>query len=312
MSGVTAEIGHLRIGELSRRSGVSPELLRAWERRYRLLHPARSDGGYRLYSEQDERRVALMRAHLERGVSAAQAARLALQGAAPEPAAPGTDRPAAGLTGGDAGALDTPLVDGAAGELRAALDALDESAAHAALDRMLASLSLTAVLGEVVLPFLRELGERWERGEVSVGHEHFASSVLRGRLLGLARGWDGGGGPRTLLACPPGELHDLGLIAFGLALRGHGWRVTYVGTDTPLDTLGDMARELRPAAVVLAATTHRAFDGDRDALRDLAAQAPLWLAGAGATAQLADAAGAQLLDLEPLEAAGRVAAATRR
>jgi MerR family transcriptional regulator, light-induced transcriptional regulator len=202
-------------------------------------------------------------------------------------------------------------VDGAAGELRAALDALDESAAHAALDRMLASLSLTAVLGEVVLPYLHELGERWERGEVSVGHEHFASSVLRGRLLGLARGWDGGAGPRALLACPPGELHDLGLIAFGLALRGHGWRVTYVGTDTPLDTLGDMARELRPAAVVLAATTHDAFDADRDALRDLAAKAPLWLAGAGATAQLADVAGARLLDVEPLEAAGRVAAATR-
>ena len=70
--------GYLRIGELSRRSGVSAELLRAWERRYGLLKPARSDGGVRLYSPQDERRVALMREHLGRGLSAAQAARLTL------------------------------------------------------------------------------------------------------------------------------------------------------------------------------------------------------------------------------------------
>ena len=62
----------LRIGELSRRSGVSPELLRAWERRYGLLRPERSDGGFRLYTARDEHRVASMRANLDRGLSAAR------------------------------------------------------------------------------------------------------------------------------------------------------------------------------------------------------------------------------------------------
>jgi DNA-binding transcriptional MerR regulator len=68
---------HLRIGELSRRAGVSPELLRAWERRYGLLRPARSAGGYRLYSADDEARIRRMQAHLSEGLSAAEAARLA-------------------------------------------------------------------------------------------------------------------------------------------------------------------------------------------------------------------------------------------
>jgi MerR family transcriptional regulator, light-induced transcriptional regulator len=293
---VAIDGGHLRIGELSRRSGVSPELLRAWERRYGLLRPTRSEGGFRLYSEQDERRVGGMRANLARGLSAAEAARLALAEPAAEPVA------------SDGGA---PATARGAAELRDALDALDETAGHAALDRLLADLSVPAVLDAVVLPYLRELGDRWERGEVTVGQEHFASNLLRGRLLGLARGWDGGAGPRALLACPPGELHDLALIAFGLALRARGWRITYVGADTPLSTLGEMALKLRPDAVVLAATTAERFAADEAALRSLAATAPLWLAGPGATAPVAEAAGARLLEDEPVGAADRLAAATR-
>jgi DNA-binding transcriptional MerR regulator len=293
---VEAAGGHLRIGELSRRSGVSPELLRAWERRYGLLRPERSDGGFRLYTARDEQRVASMRANLERGLSAAQAARLAL-------AEPEEDVAVAG-----AGA---PPLERGADELREALDALDETRAHAALDRMLAALSVQAVLGEVVLPYLHELGERWERGEVTVGQEHFASNVLRGRLLGLARGWDGGAGPRALLACPSGELHDLGLIAFGLALRERGWRITYLGPNTPLPTVAETAGELAPAAVVLAATTGDGFHSERAALRDLAAGPMVWLAGPGASAARAEEAGARLLELDPLGAAERVAASLR-
>jgi MerR family transcriptional regulator, light-induced transcriptional regulator len=307
---VALHSGYLRIGELSRRSGVSPELLRAWERRYGLLRPSRSDGGFRLYSARDEQRVAAMRANLERGLAAAEAARLALAEPPEEPAAATVDLDGAELTEPLAD-RETTTVERAAAELRAALDALDETRAHAAIDGMLAALSVAAVLGDVVLPYLHDLGTRWERGEVSVGQEHFASNVLRGRLLGLARGWDGGAGPRAVLACPAGELHDLGLIAFGLALRDRGWRITYLGPNTPLETIVDMAATLRPAAVVFAATTAAAFDSDAAALRALAAGAPVWLAGQGATADVARAAGARLLDLDPLAAAERVAAAGR-
>jgi MerR family transcriptional regulator, light-induced transcriptional regulator len=287
---VEATAGYVRIGELSRRTGVSPELLRAWEQRYGLLRPTRSDGGFRLYSPQDEHRVATMRSHLERGLSAAEAARITLdEESTPAPAA------------------ELPVLALGASALRAALDRLDESAAHAAIDGLLSSFSLEAVLREVVMPYLRELGDRWERGEASVAQEHFASQVLRGRLLGLARGWDRGPGPRALLACMPGEQHDLGLIVFGLGLRDRGWRITFLGPDTPLDTLSDTATTLQPDAVVLSATTPDRFESGRDALRRLARAVPLWAAGAGATPDVATATGVRLLDLSPLDGAERVA-----
>jgi DNA-binding transcriptional MerR regulator len=282
---------HLRIGELSRRSGVSPQLLRAWEHRYGLLRPLRSQGGYRLYSSDDERRVAVMRSHLGRGLSAAGAARLTL--AEERTAAP---------------AGDTALERGARA-LRRALDGLDESAAQSQLDRLLAGFSVETVVREVVLAYLHELGARWERGEASVAQEHFASQILRGRLLGLARGWDRGSGPRALLACTPREQHDLGLIAFGLVLRDRGWRITFLGPDTPLDSLSDTVAALEPEAVVLAATTPDRFESVRAALRRIARAAPLWIAGAGATPALADGIGARLLDVDPLAAAERVAVA---
>ena len=277
--------GHLRIGELSRRTGVSTDLLRAWERRYGLLRPARTEGGFRLYAEDDVRRVEAMRNHLAQGLSAAQAARVAL-----------TDRPSGAALVGRPGAA---LAD------RLAL--FDEAGAHALLESLLGSLTLETVLREAVLPALATIGDRWERGEVSVAQEHFASALLRGRLLGLARRWSAGGGPHALLACPPGELHDLGLIAFGLALRGEGWRITYLGPDTPVETIADAAGAVDADVVVVAATLPEHIDAARVRLAALATGRRLALAGPGATEPAAAAIGADHLDGDPVAAAAAVA-----
>jgi MerR family transcriptional regulator, light-induced transcriptional regulator len=282
--------GYLRIGELSRRTGVSVELLRAWEKRYGLLEPERSGGGFRLYSDDDVDRVRSMQRHRDEGLAAAEAARRALRHEAEPPAVAGN------------------LVAGLQRELAQALAAFDEARAHAVFDRMLASLSLDTVLAEVVLPYLHELGDAWERGDATVSQEHFASALIRGRLLGLARGWGGGSGPRALLACPGGELHDLALIAFGLALRSRGWRITYLGQDTPLEAVGEHGEALQPNCVVLAFTQRGALDDELDVLKRMAATAPVWLAGAGATAELAERTGAKLLAGDPVQAADAVAA----
>jgi DNA-binding transcriptional MerR regulator len=174
----------LRIGELSRRLGVSDHVLRAWERRYGLLRPVRSAGGFRLYSETDLERVRRMQDHLARGLSAAEAARAAI---AEERAAPPAPDPGPGHLAEASRALAT------------ALDEFDEPAAQAVLDRLLSTLTVELVIREVLLPYLRELGERWRRGVVSVAQEHFASSVVRERLAGLGRGWGHGHGPCTTL-----------------------------------------------------------------------------------------------------------------
>src|SRR5581483_7693871 len=121
--------------------------------------------------------------------------------------------------------------------LVAAAHDYDEGAVHAALDEALAGFSLETVLQELILPALREIGTEWERGALEVGQEHFASNLVRERLLALARHWGRGGGPLATLACAPGERHDIGLIAFGLVLRSHGWRILFLGADTPIATL---------------------------------------------------------------------------
>jgi len=297
MSAHEADRGPVRIGELSRRVGVTPEVLRAWERRYGILTPTRTDGGFRLYGEDDERRIRRMLQHLERGLSAAEAARLALA----EPAA--RLEPADADDGGGA-----PTAAALSEQLRRALDGFDDLGAHSVLDRLLGSYPLDSVLADAVLPYLHELGERWARAEASVAQEHFASALLRGRLLALARGWGRGRGPHALLACVPGDQHDLGLICFGLALRAHGWRITYLGADTPLPTLIETADLLQPALIVVSAALPELAQSARGGLSELACVAPLALAGAGTDAGLAEAVGARWLEEDPVEAAASIAA----
>jgi MerR family transcriptional regulator, light-induced transcriptional regulator len=283
----------LRIGELSRRLGVSDHVLRAWESRYGLLQPARSPGGFRLYSEADESRVRRMQAHLAEGLSAAEAARAALRGTGPASGRP--EEPAQSV----------PAVGDPGAALQRALDAFDELAAQAALDRLLADLSIPAVLRDVVLPYLADLGERWQRGTASIAMEHFASNLLRGRLAGLARGWGSGRGPQALLACPSGELHDLALMMFGIVLHGIGWRIDYLGADTPAGELARAADVSRPDLVVLAATRPQTLEPLRAELAALARRAPLALAGAGATPRIATAVGARLMTGDPVTEAER-------
>jgi methanogenic corrinoid protein MtbC1 len=278
---------HLRIGELSRRVSVSAELLRAWERRYGLLRPERSHGGFRLYGQDDEARVRLMQEHLRRGVSAAEAARMALAGEPPET-----------LVSAEPSSPTASLA-----RLRTALDGYDELEAHAALDDLLARFTLDTILRDVVLPYLHELGERWERGDVSVAQEHYASGLLRGRLLALAVGWGQGVGPNVILAGAPGERHDLGLIAFGLAIRARGWRVTFLGPDTPVSDLAETAKALQPELVVVSATSRRRLSSIADELRKLAKVSPVAVAGAGADRALAERIDGRLLDGDPVTAA---------
>lgn len=283
-----APLPGFRISELSRRTGVSAQLLRAWEHRYGLLQPTRSAGGYRLYTEADERRVRRMQVYLAGGLSAAEAASAALSTASTAYSPPGSG-----------GLADWTAV------LARSLDAFDESAAQSVLDQLLATFTVESVLSQVILPYLYDLGERWAHGQASVGREHFASNILRGRLAGLARGWGDGHGPRAVLACPPGEQHDLGLMAFGIVLHRTGWRVHYLGADTPLADLEQAIRDIRADLAVLAAVTAERYQPHTAEFSRLAAIAPLGLAGAGATQALIAATGTHLLSGDPVTEAHR-------
>src|SRR3954451_12912575 len=276
---VNGDTRYFRIGELSRRSGASTDVLRAWERRYGLLRAARSPKGYRLYSADDLRRAQEMQAHLATGAAPAEAAELVRTG--------GLDR-------------DTSLAAANAPDLlarlRFALSAYDGVDASRVLDRCLLNLGLAQAIQLVVLPCFRELGRRWECGEISVAQEHFATNLVRRRLLSVGEGWEGEGDRLALLACAPGEQHDLGLVCFGLALHSyHGWRIKYLGADTPLGDLARAAGVIRPDLIATSAVTPARFFPELARWRALAAASSVAIGGAGASARLARRLGATFL-----------------
>lgn len=278
------------IGELSRRVGTSSDLLRKWERRYGVLTPRRTDGNQRLYSRVDEARARLMLRHIRDGIPAAQAAELAIAAQFR-------------IVTGQARSATTDQAARARAQMQAALERFDETTAEAALEKLFAMFSLTAVIRDVFLPYLREIGERWAGAHLTVVQEHFASAFIHGRLLALARGWDRGLGPRAVLACPAGEQHTFGLIAFGIGLHQIGWRITYLGADTPIPMIADAAEQLRPRLIVITAVTAARLEPKLSELRHLSARWPLALAGAGANQELAERCQARYLSEDPITAA---------
>lgn len=311
----------MRIGELAARTGVSVHVLRVWERRYGLLTPSRSAGGYRMYGPQDEWRVRETARLREEGMPAAQAAATALQASRelpPELADLGSTNGAAADQDDDSGADD-----GGPSRLRErllrAIGEFDGTAAQAILDVALEHLGVEDAIAQVVMPVLHETGERWATGTFTVAQEHFASNLIRTRLSSLSLAWDAGTGPMAVLACPSGERHDLGLLAFGVVLGRAGWRVRYLGADTPLSTLGSAVQTLEPDLVVLSAVREQPLVEAADHLAELPgaaatalAAAHVIVAGAGATPEVAQRLGATLLAGDPVDVARRLAERRRQ
>jgi MerR family transcriptional regulator, light-induced transcriptional regulator len=285
---------YLPVGQFSRLVGVSSDLLRVWERRYGVPRPARTAKGMRLYTAADAELVRTMQRALARGLPAAEAARLAADAAS-------ATRTADPDMSGELAVLRDNLDD--------ALMHFREADAQDRLDRLFGTYSVDAALAEVILPYVRRLGERWACGEVGVGHEHFAANVIHGRLLSLTRKWDQGTGHRALLACPSGELHTIGLLCFGLALRTHGWRITYLGADTPLHVVDGVAESVDADLIVLSSVRSDIYVHVGSDLTPLAAKRPVALGGDGAQLRLAEQFGASALTGDAVSEAARVAAA---
>ncbi len=305
----------MRIGELAAKVGVSTHVLRAWESRYGLLRPVRSAGGYRLYGHEDERRVREVVALRSQGVSAVEASRRVLaadrNGSSTDDGDSDVVGSGAGVAGDVVAGAGSEAADRAAGgagtasaeratrdlapaglrtdppmlvaQLLDAVTALDEDRAHAVLDTAFTERSVESAIIDVLLPLFVRVGEMWELGRIGIAQEHFASSLVRRRLGALSLTWGVGSGPVAVLACPPGEFHDIVLLSFGVLLARAGWRVRYLGPDTPVHSLAAAARLTAADAVVLACRRPSGFRAHASALRRLGEEHPVWLAGRGAT-----------------------------
>lgn len=232
-------------------TGIAPATLRAWERRYGVLSPGRSEGGYRLYSERDIWTLRWLKNQVDAGVSISRAvALLDIRHQAGEEPELELDRRAAPLPADNVRTVDTIVED-----LLDALLGFHESQADTVLGEAFALYPVETVAEDIITPTLVEIGERWHHGEATVVQEHFATAFLRRRLTALFHAYEQ---PRSgLLAITgsaPSEWHDVGILLVSLTLRRAGWRVIYLGQNVPADHLTRELQKLRPDLVCLSCT----------------------------------------------------------
>ncbi len=239
-------------------TGITPATLRAWERRYNVLSPGRSKGGYRLYSERDIAILRWLKQQTEGGVSISSAvALLERRRHVGQATAQPTDQPELGVPAGRPRTTMALIHD-----LLSALLTYQEARAAAVLAEAWAISSVEDMAEAIIAPALVEIGERWRRGEATVVQEHFATAFLRHRLAMLFHAYEPvSSGPLALTGSVPGEWHDVGILLVSLALRRNGWRVIFLGQNVPADQLVKEITRLRPRLVCLSATTPESEGG---------------------------------------------------
>jgi MerR family transcriptional regulator, light-induced transcriptional regulator len=258
----------LRIGAVARRTGVAVATLRAWESRYGVLCPGRTDGGHRLYAEQDVDRVLAVLRLTSQGWSVAAAARAVTGADAPGRLGLVPDPGARGVPGdstADTAADDTVLHDAPAmrrhrEDLERAVRAFASDDAEATLDDAFARFGVAHTLQHVVMPVLRAIGEGWQDDPMLVAAEHFATNALRPRLQRLLMGARGALSPTCLAAAPDGEAHELGVLAAAAVAADRGFRVTYLGSSTPTSALDRSIATIRPDVVLVGTVSQEAAD----------------------------------------------------
>ncbi|WP_424949559.1 MerR family transcriptional regulator [Deinococcus sp.] len=273
--------------EVESRSGVPATTLRQWERRYGFPRPSRTAGGYRMYSPFDLACIAFLQARQDEGVSVSRAVELAREHFFSAQAA-------------------LPVVS----DLVRALVCPDHREAARLLGQAHATLSAEEVMTEVMGPALTLIGQMWERGEITVAHEHQASMFLKARL---GRMMEAAGqndlGPSVVAACGPGEYHEIGLMMLSVTLRRRGVQVHYLGSDMPLADLAVYTRAVAAEALLISLNTPESLASFRAHLGDLAdLQAPYFLGGQMLNAHpaLAEELGGLFLGHSATEAADRM------
>lgn len=227
------------IREAADRVGLTPDLLRAWEKRYGVVQPQRSPSGYRLYSEADIAQLEAMRELIDSGWRAREAAGHVLTAAeGRRPADNSAPRGAAEAAAATPDGVDATPASEASGKLQArfvgAAARLDAATLSDLLHDFAAAGRFEVAVETRLFPALRAVGDAWAAGEVSVAGEHVASAAI---LRWLGQRYDAASRDTAradvVVGLPPGARHELGALAFGVALRRLGVKTIYVGSDLP-------------------------------------------------------------------------------
>jgi DNA-binding transcriptional MerR regulator len=254
------------LGAVVRLTGLSPHLLRAWERRYGAVSPQRTEGGTRRYRESEVARLRLLHAAVQAGHRIGDVANL-------------DDPELRRLLELERTQPSPPL-----SEIREATRRLDLDAVERLVGRQLAGLGPRDFAKQVVEPLMRELGERWEQGECCVASEHLLSAVARSYLGAmLLRASSSAHSPPILLTTPPGERHELGLLMSAVAAADAGGNPVYLGPELPLEELTEAVANLNAGAVALSISRMPRREGEhavRSIRKALPPDVELWVGGA--------------------------------
>lgn len=290
----------LPLRTVSQLTGLSPDLLRAWERRYQVVSPRRGPRGARLYTREQVDHLRLLAEVVATGRSIGDVAKL--------------DREALQRIAGEAAAreqrsrAERPEVS--ADVVTAALDsieAFDPDALQRVLSDALLALGAMGFVQRVAAPLLVEVGDRWSRGELTVADEHLTSGVLRNLLSSLLHTRGRGHGVRLLMSTPAGERHELGTLITSLVAADAGLDVVYLGPDMPALEIADAADRCDAKVVALGVVLADNRENATAEVRALAAKLPitteLWLGGPEAEAVAAAATVGAVITVPSFDAA---------
>jgi DNA-binding transcriptional MerR regulator/methylmalonyl-CoA mutase cobalamin-binding subunit len=234
------------IKQASIRSGVSVPLIRAWERRYGVVSPRRTPSGYRLYDDQAIATLVRVRELTDDGWTASEASRAILAGeVSVMPSLPSVIPPVAAE---NMRARQADLTE----RFLSAATAMDISATGAVLDELFAQGSFESIVDDLLMPALAGLGHAWVEGRLDVAAEHAASAAIHRRLSALYEAAAVIGDPTVVVGLPPGGRHELGALAFAVALRRLGIGVLYLGADVPVASWVHVIKQNRARVAVLA------------------------------------------------------------
>ncbi len=250
---------------VARRTGLTPATIRAWERRYGVVDPGRSEGGHRLYSDLDVERLDTLRQLTELGRSISSVASLPMDRALALLAEDRTHaRAPVAVASGNGRAAD---VNSAYAHLRA----LDGAALERLLWRSFMALGARTFVESVAAPLLERIGEGWEEGDVTPAHEHLGSAIIDRVLSWMSdpNSHIAQDGPAMVIATLPGERHGLGARLAAATASVEGWRTVYLGTDLPAQDIAGAAAQIGASAVAISVVGSQDLEGMLRSVQEL-------------------------------------------
>jgi len=254
-------------------TGLSVETLRAWERRYGIVEPKRDSSGHRIYTGMDVARLRRLRETTDRGHPIGKIAHLSDAELNSLLVDRHEDHPSVAASQ----ALGTRIL--------AAIEKYDLEECDQAIAMAFALLPVADVISEVLSPVLREVGERWHRGEFSVGQERLVSSSVRRQISGLLNTYNSmARGAPIVFATVSGEPHELGILMFAALAASRKLRTCYLGADLPPEEISNFATRVHAAAVAVSMVLPENLDASMEKLAILRAGLPssveIWIGGA--------------------------------